>query len=163
MRQRAGRGQSNSGLLAALTQWGMVHVQPHSPADPAWVRPASPELALQGVLVGRQHQLARDQELLLDGHRRLASAQAKFGAGMNGRFPEHLFSVVADRTEIAELSASLVNTAHQDWMSLEKLHTGRPKGGCGAVPSMMPLRWRIRGSSSRVARRGSRRDCFPPC
>jgi hypothetical protein len=77
----------DAGLVATLTEWGMAHVQPHSPADPAWLRPASPDLALQGVLVGHQVRLTRDQELLLAGHRRLADAQARYGMGMNGRFP----------------------------------------------------------------------------
>ena len=78
-------------LVDVLTHWGMAHVQPHTPADPAWLRPASPDLALQGVLAGHQHRLARDQELLLHGQRRLADAQARFGTGMtsNGRLPEH--------------------------------------------------------------------------
>ena len=47
-------------------------------------------------------------------------------ADMNGRFPEHLVSVVSDRAEISELSASLVNTARQDWMTLENLATEMP-------------------------------------
>ncbi|HYA52480.1 MAG TPA: hypothetical protein VEG33_15075 [Streptosporangiaceae bacterium] len=42
----------DAGLVATLTEWGMAHFQPHSPADPAWLRPASPDLALQGVLGG---------------------------------------------------------------------------------------------------------------
>lgn len=114
-------------LVAALTSRGMAHVLPHTPRDPAWLRPASPDIALQGVLAGHQHQLTRDQELLLDGNRRLAEAQARFGDDMNGRrFPEHLVSVVSDRTEISELSASLVNTAHRDWMTLENLATEMP-------------------------------------
>jgi DNA-binding CsgD family transcriptional regulator len=116
----------DAGLVAALTNWGMAHVHPHTPADAAWLRPASPDLALQGVLAGHQHRLAHDQELLLDGHRRLADAQARFGPGMNGRFPEHLVSVVSDQAEVRELSASLVNTARQDWMSLENLATEMP-------------------------------------
>ena len=66
-------------LVRALTERGMAHIQPHSPTAPAWLRPASPDLALQGVLAGHQHRLARDQELLLDGTRRLADAQARFG------------------------------------------------------------------------------------
>jgi hypothetical protein len=66
------------------------------------------------------------QKLLLDGHRRLADAQARFAASTNGRFPEHLVSVVSDRTEISEPSASLMNTAHQDWMTLENLQTEMP-------------------------------------
>ena len=34
----------NPGLVAPLTERGLAHVQPHSPADPAWLRPASPAL-----------------------------------------------------------------------------------------------------------------------
>jgi len=113
-------------LVHALTDRGMAHLQPHSPSDPAWLRPAPPDLALQGVLAGHQNRLAHDQELLLDGSRRLADAQARFGIGMNGRFPDHLVSVVTDRAEIGELSAALANTARQDWMTLENLHTEMP-------------------------------------
>jgi hypothetical protein len=55
----------DAGLVAALTSRGMAHVQPHSPTDPAWLCPAAPDLALQGVLAGHQNRLAQDQELLL--------------------------------------------------------------------------------------------------
>jgi DNA-binding CsgD family transcriptional regulator len=113
-------------LVRALTERGMAHIQPHSPTAPAWLHPASPDLALQGVLAGHQHRLARDQELLLDGTRRLADAQARFGPTVNGHMPEHLVSVVSDRAEISELSASLVNTTRQDWMTLENLSTEMP-------------------------------------
>lgn len=117
-----------AGLVDALTYWGMAHVQPHTPADPAWLRPASPDLALQGVLAGHQHRLVRDQELLLDGQRRLADTQARFGTGMTstGRFPEHLVAVVSDREQISDLSASLINSARKDWMTLENLATDMP-------------------------------------
>ncbi|HUK68289.1 MAG TPA: helix-turn-helix transcriptional regulator [Streptosporangiaceae bacterium] len=114
------------GLVAALTATGMAHIQPHTPVDPAWLRPASPDLALQGVLAGHQNRLAHDQELLLEGHRRLADAQAQFGIGVNGPFPAHLVAVVSDRAQISELSAALVNTARKDWMTLENLDTDMP-------------------------------------
>jgi DNA-binding CsgD family transcriptional regulator len=126
----------DAGLVEALTRWGMAHIQPHTPADPAWLRPASPDLALQGVLAGHQNQLARDQELLLDGHRRLADAQAQFGTGMNSPFPAHLVTVISDRAQISELSASLVNTARKDWMTLENLHTEMPLTGDFAQPPL---------------------------
>jgi hypothetical protein len=116
----------DAGLVRALTDRGMAHILPHTPADPAWLRPASPDLALQGVLAGHQNRLAREQELLVDGHHRLADAQARFGIGMNGRFPEHMVSVVSDRAEISELSAALANTARRDWMTLENLNTDMP-------------------------------------
>ena len=120
-KDQAGELVGDAGLVQALTDRGMAHVLPHTPADPAWLRPASPDLALQGVLAGHQNRLAREQELLVDGHRRLADAQARFGIGMNGRFPEHLVSVIADRAQISELSAALANTARRDWMTLENL------------------------------------------
>lgn len=113
-------------LVRALTERGMAHIHPHSPQAPAWLRPASPDLALQGVLAGHQHRLARDQELLLDGTHRLAAAQARFGPKANGHLPEHLVAVVTDRADISQLSASLVNTARQDWMTLENLATEMP-------------------------------------
>ncbi len=134
----------DAGLVATLTDWGMAHVQPHSPADPAWLRPASPDLALQVVLVGHQTRLARDQELLLDGHRRLADAQARFGTGMNGRFPAHLVSVVSDRAEISELSVSLANTARKDWMTLENAHTEMPLTDDFAEPPLPAFGGRVR-------------------
>ena len=134
----------DAGLVAALTGWGMAHVQPHSPADPAWLRPATPDLALQGVLAGHQNQLARDQERLLDGHQRLAEAQARFGIGMNGQLPTHLVSVVSDRAEISELSAALMNTARKDWMSLENLVTEMPLTGDFAQPPLLAFAGRVR-------------------
>ena len=125
-KDEAGAFVGDAALVRELTDRGMAQVLPHSPAQPAWLRPASPDLALQGVLAGHQHRLVRDQELLLDGSRRLADAQARFGARMNGRLPEHLVAVVSDRAEISQLSASLANTARQDWMTLENLNTEMP-------------------------------------
>jgi DNA-binding CsgD family transcriptional regulator len=131
-------------LVSALTGSGMAHIQPPSPVDPAWLRPASPDLALQGVLAGYQSRLAREQELLLDGHRRLADAQAQFGTGMTGPFPEHLVAVISDRTEITELSASLINTARKDWMTLDNLHTEMPLTGDFAQPPLPAFGGRVR-------------------
>ena len=133
-----------SGLVAALTGRGMAHIQPHSPADPAWLRPASPDLALLGVLADHQNRLARDQELLMDGHRRLADAQAQFGTGMNGSFPAHLVSVVSDREQISELSAALANTARKDWMTLENLRTEMPLTEDFAQPPLPAFGGRVR-------------------
>ena len=135
---------SAPGLVAELTSRGMAHIQPHSPVDPAWLHPASPDIALQGVLVGHQSQLAHGQELLLDGHRRLADAQARFAAITGGRFPEHLVSVVSDRAEISELSASLMNTARQDWMTLENLQTEMPLTDDFAEPPLPAFAGRVR-------------------
>ncbi len=134
----------DAGLVEALTGWGMAHIQPHSPADPAWLRPASPDMALQGVLAGHQNRLARDQELLLDGHRRLADAQALFGIGVNGRFPAHLVTVVSDRAQISELSAALMNTARRDWITLENLCTDMPLTDDFAQPPLPALGSRVR-------------------
>jgi DNA-binding CsgD family transcriptional regulator len=136
-------------LVRALTEHGMAHVHPHTPTAPASLRPAPPHLALQGVLAGHQHRLARDQELLLEGSRRLAEAQARFANGLNGQLPEHLVSVVSDRAQISELSASLVNTARQDWMTLENVHTEMPLTEDFAQPPLPASRGQVRCRSIR--------------
>jgi DNA-binding CsgD family transcriptional regulator len=130
-------------LVAALTGLGMAHVRPPGPVDPAWLRPATPDLALQGVLAGHQTRLARDTELLVDGHRRLADAQARFG-GMNRPFPEHLVAVVSDRDQVSELSASLINAARKDWMTLDNLHTEMPLTEDSAQPPLPAFSGRVR-------------------
>ncbi len=131
-------------LVRALTDTGMAHVLPHSPADPAWLRPASPDLALQGILATRQHQLARDQELLLAAQRRLAEAQARYAAPVTGKFPAHLVTVISDRAEISELSTSLISTARKDWMTLENLATEMPLTDDFAAPPLPAFGGRVR-------------------
>ena len=122
-------------VLRALTRTGMAHLQPHSPARPAWLRPASPDLALQGVLSYRQRRVAEDTELLLHGQHRLAAAQARYGTPVTGTFPEHLVAVITDRQQITDLSASLANTARQDWMTLETLASDMPLTGDFTAPA----------------------------
>lgn len=131
-------------MVRALTERGMAHVLPHTPADPAWLRPASPDLALHGVLAGHQSRLAQGQQLLLDGQHRLAEAQAEFGAGMTGPFPEHMVAVISDPAQISQLSASLVNTARQDWMTLEDMRTEMPLTDDFAQPPLPAARGRVR-------------------
>jgi len=124
-KDQAGAFLGDPALVSALTSRGMAHILPHTPADPAWLRPASPDIALQGVLAGHLHRMAQDQELLAEGHRRLADTQARASA-MSGPLTGPLVSVVSDRAEISDLSASLVNTARKDWMTLENLAADMP-------------------------------------
>jgi hypothetical protein len=53
-------------------------------------------------------------------------------------------SVVFDRTEIGELSASLANTARRDWMTLENLHTEMPVTEDFAQPPLPAFGGRVR-------------------
>jgi DNA-binding CsgD family transcriptional regulator len=141
----------DAAMLRTLTDLRMAHIQPHSPVDPAWLRPASPDLALQGVLAGRQYQLAREQRLLLDGQRRVADAQARYATWVPGKFPAHLVEVVSDRKQISELSASLENTARKDWMTLENLDTEMPLTEDFARPPMPAFAGQVRCRSIYVA------------
>jgi len=128
---------------------------------------------------GGSCRLAHDQELLLRGSRRLADAQARFGIGMNGRFPDHLVSAVTDRAQIGELSAALANTARKDWMTLENLHTEMPLTEDFAQPPLPASGGQVRcrsiyeasamddppaGASSRPARKpGNTHGCCRKC
>jgi DNA-binding CsgD family transcriptional regulator len=115
-------------LVEALTASGMAHLLAHSPAGPAWLQPATPELALHGVLVGLQSQALRHQERILAAAQRLAGAQAHphLQPQSQGPSQEHLVQVVTGRAEIDRLSASLINMALIDWMVLENFGTGTP-------------------------------------
>ena len=77
-------------------------------------------------LSGSSYVVHQDTERVLVGHRRLAEAQARYGTIINGRFPKHLVEAISDRTQISDLSASLVNTARRDWMTLDDLATELP-------------------------------------
>jgi len=123
-------------LVRALTGCGMAHFLPHSPAAPAWLAPAPPDLALQGVLGGLQTRALRDQERLLDGHRRLADAQAVPDAHAAGLSPGHLIRVLSGRAEITSLSASLINAARKDWMTMDNLDTDMPLTADFAQPPL---------------------------
>jgi hypothetical protein len=166
-------------LVQALTDRGMAHVLPHSPADPAWLQPAAPDLALQGVLAGLQAQALRDQKRILDGHRRLADAQAHPHPHLAVRLPQHLVQVGTDRADIVRLSASLINAARKDWMTLENFDTDMPltddfaqprcplsAGGCAAAPSTPPPSWTTRPgavSCGPALRPGRRPGCCRWC
>jgi hypothetical protein len=95
-------------------------------------------LALQGVLIGRQTELARGQELLLDGHRRLADAQARYSTGLSSRLPDHLIDMISDPAQVRDLSISLMNTARRDWMTLGNPHTEMPLTADFAQPRCLP-------------------------
>jgi len=103
---------------------------------------------------------------ILDGHRRLADAQAQSRRGPAEEFPEHLVQVVADRAEIGRLLASLINTARKDWITLENSETKMPltmdfvqtaarSWRAGALPVDLRRR-RIRRSGRPAACRGLR-------
>jgi DNA-binding CsgD family transcriptional regulator len=131
-------------LVEGLTNRGMAHVLPHSPTHPAWLRPASVDLALQGVLAGHQQQAAAHAQLMLDGQRRLADAQARYGTPLDARFPEHLVAVISDPALISDLSAALANTARQDWMRLETFVTEMPLTAGFAAPPVPASRGLVR-------------------
>ena len=63
---------------------------------------------------------------------------------MDGRLPAHPVSVASDRAAISELSASLLNTARKDWMTLENLHTEMPLTGDFAEPPLPAFGGRVR-------------------
>ncbi len=106
-----------------LLDCGMAHVGSASP-DPPNLVPAPPELALQGILRKKQQRLLTDCEQLMDGHRRLSRMERAQPSVNEVR--HRLVEVVSDRTEISRLSHALVNTARDDWMSLENSRLETP-------------------------------------
>lgn len=112
----------NQELVDQLLARGMAHTRPHSVTGPAKLEPARPDLALSGVLAGLQAHLVEDQQLLLDGHRRLTELQAGDIPGLPMLGPQAQVEVLTEPAEISRLSFSLINSARTDWMTVETHH-----------------------------------------
>ena len=107
-------------------------------------KPAPPDLALQGVLIGLQTRLLDGQEQLLNGYRRLSGAQARSYVGADDRLPQHLVRFMGDKAEIGSVSASLIAAARKDWMVLENLGTDMPLTADFAQPPLAAFGDRVR-------------------
>lgn len=112
-------------LAEELTARGMADVLPHTPSTPATFQAAPPGMALAAVLADFQEAVSGQQTVLLDGFRRLAEERSRTVRIADGA-PEHLVRVITDRDEIRRVSAHLINSAHQDWMTLESQVTEMP-------------------------------------
>jgi len=110
-------------VVRALTELGMAHVSPHTPDGPATFQPTRPDLALQCVLAGILVRLAGDSDRLSTGYRELAALQARLH--YNDR-PSPLVEVTTSRREVLSWSQELINSAHQNWMTLETFATDMP-------------------------------------
>src|ERR1700677_3060863 len=88
-REDAERFLGGASLVGELGARGGAPPPPPPPSAPATFQPASPELALLGVLADLQASLSRQQKSLLDGHRKLADVRSRPGAALHG-MPEHL-------------------------------------------------------------------------
>jgi DNA-binding CsgD family transcriptional regulator len=130
-------------LVRELTDRGMAHPVPHTPAVPASFQAAPPDLALLAILADQQARASHEHDLLLAGYRRLTEAQARPYVG-DGSCPEHLVRVITDRDEILRLSLNLINSAHRDWMTLESLHSDMPLTEDYVVAAPPPLREQVR-------------------
>src|ERR1700677_954277 len=142
-REDAERFLGGASLVEALSARGMAHALPHTPSAPATFQPASPELALLGVLADLQATLSREQKSLLDGHRRLADVRSRPGAALHG-MPEHLIKVITDRDEVLRVTMHLINSAHRDWMTLETHDTDMPLTDDYSVDDPLALQRQVR-------------------
>jgi DNA-binding CsgD family transcriptional regulator len=103
-------------VMRSLKDLGMADVLPATPSRPARFRPTRPPLALLGALARLQARVLHDQELLLDGQRRLADIEAD-ASGL--ACSDSMVEVITDGDEISDLTRHLVNSARRDWMTLE--------------------------------------------
>jgi len=126
-------------VVGELTARGMAHVLPHTPSAPATFQAASPEMALPAVLADFCDALSGQNRRLLDGFRCLAEERSRT-AQVDKRPPEHLARVITDREEIMRRSGNMINSAHQDWMTLETQETEMPITSDYPIQSQSALR-----------------------
>jgi DNA-binding CsgD family transcriptional regulator len=142
-RQEAEEFLGEASLVQELTARGMAHALPHTPSAPATFQPASPELALLGVLADLQSTLSRQQKTLLEGHRKLADVRSRPAVALDG-LPEHLVKVITDRDEVLRVTMHMINSAHRDWMTLETHDTEMPLTDDYSVDDPLAIQQHVR-------------------
>lgn len=110
-------GELGDGTAQLLQDLGMARVITRSPASPPWLIPASPGLALQGVMAHLSAQLSGTIEQLRTGMDRSAAAHGRHCSDHDNA--EHLVRLLTDRTEIVRQSIFFCNTARRDFMAME--------------------------------------------
>lgn len=126
------------GLLDALITSGMAHLQSSGPTRPTGYVAAPPILALTGVLKHRQSHVLNELEAITEGHRRLGSTPMPIDIDVSGAGVSQLVKVAVDRFEITRLTATLMNAARRDFMSLENPITEMPFDDPGRANVPLP-------------------------
>jgi hypothetical protein len=131
--------------LNDLRERGLVREVAGTPTSPIAYQAAPVPLALAAVLTSLQSAMLRQQQLLLDGQRRLKEAQTLPDSTLND-MPEHLVRVILDREEIIQISTFLINDANHDWMTFETAVSDLPFSEANRIrqPDREHTRLRIR-------------------
>lgn len=103
-------------VIARLTSLGMAHVNTSS-GRPVLI-PATPSLALQGVLADTIARMNRLQKLLQAGIETILELHG-LDCAVGGVPPHNTFKPFTDRGEIAKASTFLINSARRDWMAID--------------------------------------------
>lgn len=112
----AARVLGGDSIVQALADLGMTHIEQEAPEAVRYLVPNSPALALQGVMAVHGARLVHDIELLHTATQRSADAHGQLCAGHDN--PTHLARIYTDADEITSASASFINSARREWMTL---------------------------------------------
>jgi DNA-binding CsgD family transcriptional regulator len=143
LKEEAAQFVGSARLARELTDTGLAYVIPHTATSPATFQAAPLDLALMGALAGMQARIMREQKLLLDGNRKLTELQT-CAARADSCGPEHLMTVITDRSEVLEKSRELITSAHRDWMTLDNGQTDMPITDDYAVDTIPAMRQQVR-------------------
>jgi DNA-binding CsgD family transcriptional regulator len=112
-------------VLQELTDRGLVHPAPHTPEAPASFRVAPIDLAMMAIVKDLKDQAIRDHQRLIEGYESLNEIRS-WPRASRSQCRDHLVRVLSDPEEIMRLSQTMINSARQDWMSLETLDSEMP-------------------------------------
>lgn len=118
-------------IVGELTGLGMAHVEQESAAVPPDLVANSPALALEGVMAVHSARITRCIGVLRTAHERAAAAHGRHCDGHGD--PRHTVRTYRDPREIVRVSASLVNTARRDWMTLYSAPRDTPAGDASII------------------------------
>lgn len=110
-------------IVGQLIDRGLAVWLPDTLDGPACLQPVPPELALAGQLAALGSRLQGEHKALHDGLCQLADLQGK---AKTASTPGGVIEVITDRQEVANLTKSLIHSAHKDWMMMDAWRSDTP-------------------------------------
>jgi hypothetical protein len=142
----------SAGLVRELTERGLAHVVPPTPAGPASFQAVSLDMALLMILAEIQARTAEDFDMFMRCLEQLREALPSPSGG-SGDDPRHAVRIITDMGERIALSSDLMNNAHHDWMTMENTSTEMPitEDYVVSIPQVMRGKVRFRSIYDQAA------------
>ena len=112
-------------IIKELARRGLAHHAPHMPEAPASFRAVPLDVAMMAIVADVKEEATRGHERLIKAYEKLCEVKS-LPRPADGESRDHLVRIITDPEEIMRRSLTMINSAEQEYMSLETLDAGMP-------------------------------------